>query len=93
MRNKRIGRAGKPRAQLGAIVRAEETTCWRCGHPIDKRLPPRHRESFSVDHIIPISINPGLAYVRSNLRAAHYGCNSARGNRTDEPALITSRRW
>lgn len=73
-------------------VRNEEDTCWLCGRPIDYDAPPRTRWSFSLDHVIPRSKN-GLAFDRDNAHAAHYGCNSARGNRDPKPPLITSRDW
>ena len=91
-------RRGRPWRRLTAQVRREERTCWLCLAPIDLTLPRRHPRSFSVDHVIPVSLAPHLEYVRTNLRAAHYGCNSARGARpasTAVPAapLHTSRRW
>lgn len=64
---------------LRAEVRREEPCCWRCGGEWDPDAPARTWWSFSVDHVLPASTHPHLALVRDNLRAAHYGCNSARG--------------
>ena len=46
--------------------------CWLCGNPVDG-LP-------SADHVIPRS--KGGSDDIENLRPAHAGCNSRRGNRT-----------
>ena len=78
-------------------VRLEERTCWLCLRPIDMTAAPRTRWSWSLDHVIPIN-RGGAPLDRSNARAAHYGCNSARGDRpppraASSAALQTSRRW
>lgn len=86
--------------RLCATVRADEPDCWLCRQPIDHDAPPRSRYSFSLDHVIPVSVRPDLQLDRDNARAAHYGCNSARGKRAapspigmvDAP-LITTRAW
>ena len=83
---------GSQYEKLRAQVRTEEPNCCHCGQPIDHTAPPRTRWSFSVEHLIPVSIRPDLKLGRSNARACHYGCNSKRGNRTPEP-LIASERW
>jgi 5-methylcytosine-specific restriction endonuclease McrA len=79
--------------ELTAQVKAEEDTCWLCGEPIDFDAPPRTSRSFSVDHIRPKSRYPELRYVRSNLRAAHYGCNSRKKDHDDPEPEVTSRVW
>ncbi len=73
------GRTGPIWRRLVALVRSEEPNCWLCGQPIDHTAKPRSRWSFSVDHIIPVDERPDLIYERSNVHAAHYGCNSSRG--------------
>ena len=42
---------------------------------------PNHPMSRSLDHIVPLE-DGGHPTARWNLRPAHFGCNSARGNRT-----------
>lgn len=88
---------------LARTVRREEQTCWLCGGDIDLTIPYRdpdtkriNKMSWSMDHIKPMSEYPDLALERSNVRAAHYRCNSSRGNRTPvkpPPPLRVSRRW
>jgi hypothetical protein len=57
---------------------------WRCQIPGCKRRPIRrdvsspHPRSKSIDHIIPLSLGGDDTAV--NKRAAHLGCNVARGN-------------
>ncbi len=58
---------------------------WRCQIPGCKRRPIRkdvsypHSRSKSIDHIIPLSLGGDDTAV--NKRAAHLGCNLARGNK------------
>lgn len=59
---------------------AEESVCWLCFAPVDFTLPPRTRWSKSVDHVKAVTTHPHLVLVRANLRLAHYGCNSRKGN-------------
>ena len=74
--------------------------CALCGGALDWSAAPRTRWSPSVDHVLPISRTRHLDAVTrrrmalepENLRAVHYGCNSARGNRRNKPKHI-SRDW
>lgn len=67
---------------------------WRCQIPGCKRRPIRrdvkypHPRSKSVDHIVPLS--HGGDDTAENKRAAHLGCNMARGNemRDEQVALF-----
>lgn len=58
---------------------------WRCQIPGCTRRPIRkdakypHPRSKSIDHIVPLSL--GGDDIAANKRAAHLGCNVARGNR------------
>lgn len=83
---------GRAYRRLCARVKAEEPSCWLCSKPIDPDAPPRTRWSFSLDHVTPRS-RGGSVMDRGNARAAHYGCNSARGNRQPAPPTRTSRAW
>jgi 5-methylcytosine-specific restriction endonuclease McrA len=68
---------------------------WLCGVP-ECRQPARainpgvrypDPASPSVDHIVPLSL--GGDDTQRNKRAAHLGCNVARGNRPDEAVLAS----
>ena len=81
-------------------VLAGAQTCAICGGPLDFSAPPRSPRSASVDHILPVSRTRGLdpdlraelAVDMNGLRAAHYGCNSRRGNKRHRPVHV-SRSW
>jgi hypothetical protein len=65
---------------------------WRCQIPGCKRRPIRqdlkypHPRSKSIDHIVPLS--HGGDDVAVNKRAAHLGCNIARGNKSGAEQLM-----
>lgn len=82
--------------RLQADVYATEHVCWRCGHEVDMTLrhtDPRNRMAPSVDHVIPRKYRPDLALVRTNLRLAHYGCNSSRQASMSPVLQARSRAW
>jgi 5-methylcytosine-specific restriction endonuclease McrA len=63
-------RSGAWRALSQRVVK-EEPVCWL-------RLPGCTVRSTQADHLVPISVNPGLALVRSNTRGSCRSCNSLR---------------
>jgi 5-methylcytosine-specific restriction endonuclease McrA len=58
----------------------EEELCWLCGRFVNQELPRTHPMSRSADHLIQLQ-HGGDEYDRSQIRLAHYGCNSTRSNR------------
>jgi hypothetical protein len=56
--------------------------CELCGAPIDFDAPARSSMSASVDHVVPVHAGGAHLPPVDELRLAHYGCNSRRGNRT-----------
>lgn len=56
-------------------------SCWLCGGEIDYTVTggPDVPNGFSVDHAIPWTVRPDLAYDMGNFRPAHWQCNSERG--------------
>lgn len=88
------GRSGRPIARIRARLKAEGShICWLCGSPIDLDLPQTHRMSWTLDHVIPLSIRPDLWGEPSNHREAHRTCNSSRGRGQPNPPVAGSRRW
>ena len=73
-------------------VLASSNLCGICGEPIDFNAPPRTPLAPSVDCIVPVS-HGGSTTDRTNLRPAHFGCNSKRGNDPAPPALPHTRDW
>lgn len=79
-------KAGRRWRVLAKQVLFEENyICHLCGMP----------GADSADHLIPVSVEPALEYVRENIRAAHKFCNFSRGNRPIplRQPLNTSRNW
>lgn len=90
----------KPGQRLGRHVRdqhrkaiaADEPPCYLCGGLIDYSAHWSSPESFTIDHITPIS--RGGTDTLDNIAAAHRGCNRAKSN--DVPVsvtFITDRIW
>ena len=77
---------GRVRRELTAqIAERDGWVCQLCGLPIS-RYPLTRRDQLTADHIIPESW--GGASTIDNLRAAHWGCNSARGNKMKRRVVI-----
>jgi hypothetical protein len=76
---KAIGASTKPDVgRWRRICVRDGWVCWICKGRIDPSMvPSRHRRAPSVDHIVPVGA-PGWSDDDSNVRAAHYGCNSRR---------------
>jgi len=79
------------RARFKTECQKVNAPCWLCMQPIDYTAEPRTPASFSADHVTPTSLG-GDPTRSSNLRPAHYGCNSSRGN-TTRGQYPTSRQW
>lgn len=60
--------------------------CQICGKAIRRDTKCPHPLSASIDHIIPVS--EGGDHVAENLRAAHFGCNTARGTGKNEAVQL-----
>lgn len=88
------GRTTHTFRRLAATLRSEQRPCWLCGQDIDYEAERDDPDSFTVDHIHPLSTHPHLAEDYANLAAAHKRCNSARGNKAPRPGLgLRSREW
>ena len=74
------GRSSRAWKALCSELRRElAPICWICGRDIDLTLDPRHRMSWTLDHVLPMHTHPELAMDRTNLRPAHRSCNSRKG--------------
>lgn len=71
----------RQQAALKRRTREDDLACWLCGEPVDTTLPATDRMSFTADHVE--ALGNGGHLVRNELRPAHRGCNSRRGNRAD----------
>lgn len=61
------------------IYEKYEGICQICFEVIDMSYKCPDSRSFSIDHILPLSL--GGNDTIANIQAAHYGCNSKKGNR------------
>jgi len=86
-------KGGRRWRELQAQVVASSDVCWLCGQLVWRNVKATHPMAPSADHVLPVDTHPELEFEWSNLRVAHYGCNSARGNRAPWKPPETSRRW
>lgn len=98
------GRKGRPWRRCVAEVKRRSQICWICNEAIDMDLEFPHPESFSVDHLVPLSQldeNDPRRTDPDYCAPAHLSCNSSRqdksvmelaATREAEP-LVTSREW
>jgi 5-methylcytosine-specific restriction endonuclease McrA len=88
------GRYSANYRRLCANIRAGRPPCALCGQQINYDAPPRHPDSFTVDHKLPRSTHPWLAEDPGNLQASHWRCNSSKGAGQAKPGLgSTSEAW
>lgn len=89
------GRGGRPYNRVRHMLRKfGPHLCWICGDPINMYADKRAPESWTMDHVVPLSKAPCLALELTNLREAHRSCNSRKGARTEPPGRIhNTRDW
>ncbi|MGH3251837.1 MAG: HNH endonuclease [Trebonia sp.] len=83
---RRLARQRSMPADLVTVTEllAEQTfRCHICGNVIDPGCKYPDAECPTIDHIIPLS--RGGSGLRSNLKAAHMRCNSAKGVKVMQP--------
>ena len=81
-------------AEFREACKKAKEPCWLCQGakgPINYWAKAGDPQSFTADHITPTSLG-GDEVRLANLRAAHHGCNSSRGN-TTRGMFPTSRQW
>lgn len=64
--------------QLGKVLERDGWKCGICGKKISKKSVYPHPMSPSLDHVIPMSRGGGHLY--ANVQAAHFVCNTLKGN-------------
>lgn len=81
-RRENTRRRGAPQGipyTLLEIAAAGDFACHICGELVDMALPRTNRMGPTIDHVVPISL--GGVDCATNVRLAHWSCNSLRGNR------------
>ena len=68
---------------------ASDKTCCLCGLPIDRTLRPPHPDSYTLEHLTPIT--RGGRHDIDNIGFAHRGCNSSKGAKTLEEYMESKR--
>lgn len=75
---RKIKQREKRRLEREARQTGRLPLCALCSRPIDLSLDYNHRESLTLDHIIPLAKGGSLTDP-ANIRCAHRSCNSSRG--------------
>lgn len=68
-----------------AIYTRDKWICGICHRAIPKGISVPHPMAATIDHIVPLSL--GGTHEPANVRAAHFQCNSRRGNRGNPEQL------
>ncbi|WP_372345524.1 HNH endonuclease [Streptomyces sp. KL116D] len=90
---KHDGRSGRRWRRAVAQLKSESLPiCWICGYDIDMTLPHLHPRAWTAEHVQPLSAG-GDPYDPDNLRPAHRGCNSRKGNGPPPIPPRGSHRW
>lgn len=81
---KNYGRTTRTFRKMRQRILEMSDICWLCGQP----------GADTVDHLVPLSIDPTRGEDPSNLLPAHRTCNSSRGTKVaDGKSLNSSRIW
>lgn len=73
------GASSGQRVYRAKVFARDGFRCHICGKLLDMGQSGTHRMAPSIDHVVPVSL--GGKHTMENVRAAHFGCNSRRGNR------------
>lgn len=89
------GRSHREWKRLCAWGKAElPSVCHICGDNIDQGIHYLDRWAWTLDHVESLDTHPHLAHDPANLRPAHRGCNSRKGNGSRKPPMPpASRQW
>ena len=71
---------------LAKAMAAGPLVCFYCNHKLHLQPPGKSRQdrwSATIDHVIPLSKNPTLAFDHANMRIACGDCNSRKGNKLE----------
>lgn len=84
-RRSRLDRRARQKAAFVAsvypkrIYKRDDWTCQLCGKPIDREAVAPAPLAPTIDHVIPL--NRGGTHEPGNVQAAHFICNSRKGDR------------
>jgi 5-methylcytosine-specific restriction endonuclease McrA len=66
---------------IGFLIERDGGICQLCRLPVSLASRAPDPASPTLDHVVPLS--RGGEHSKANAQLAHYGCNSAKGNRRD----------
>lgn len=82
MATSRTGTGSWMRLRL-RLLRTRPHICHHCQRMLDPDAPPRTPASIEIDHLEPVALAPELALDPENCVLSCYGCNRAKGSRSD----------
>jgi 5-methylcytosine-specific restriction endonuclease McrA len=82
---KKATSTGEP-VLMAVIADRDGWRCHICRTRVGKKIAWPHPRSASLDHVVPLSL--GGVHDPSNVRPAHLGCNSSKGNRGGGEQLL-----
>jgi 5-methylcytosine-specific restriction endonuclease McrA len=80
MATSRTGTALWKRLRVRLIAEREHVCHW-CAKTLDAKAPSGSWNAIEIDHLVPVSLSPGLAHELSNLTLACHPCNRSKSNR------------
>ena len=81
------------RKNRARLKREAAPVCHLCGGYIDRALPRYHPQSWTCDHVMPLS-KGGHEYDMSNLAPAHWHCNTSKQGKTmRQSSSNSSNKW
>lgn len=80
------------RVYRSKIFERDEYDCQLCGEPLAMTVKAPHRLAPTIDHVIPLA--KGGTHEPANVQAAHFYCNSLKGDRVhifEGPPIMVTR--
>lgn len=85
-REKRLNGVFIEEVSKTVVADRDKWTCQLCNKRVLKKLSYPHPMSWSLDHVVPISLGGEHSY--ANAQLAHLVCNIRKGNRISEPVQL-----
>lgn len=83
---RRVRQRGGQRVYFAHICERDGWRCHLCGRPVDRQAHVPHPLAPTRDHVVPLSL--GGTHEPTNVRLAHFSCNTKKGTRALNEQLI-----